>query len=528
LKIPLTLLLLAASAAQAEQATDPYVVALVVGLNASRDPAVAPLKYADDDAARYSELFAGVADKVVLLAVLDSDTQERHSAAAAVSRPPSRVELDRAVAVLAESVREAAKKGRRTEFFFVYAGHGSLTAEREGSVNLLDGVLLRRDLFRAVLDPVPADFKHVIIDACDAYFMVAKRGATPAAELAALKTFLDKEALDGHPEVGVLISGSREVQTHEWSALESGVFSHEIRSALLGAADADGDGVLRYAEIAAFVTAANDGLSDPRARVEVFARPPQLDLAHPVLDLRRGPRRFVEIPASLKGMVRVEDARGVRYAHLNASGEAPVYLRLVGNDEYFVFRDDREARVPGGAVGILALADATFGARRKLARGPVEDDLRRGLFSVPYGMGFLRGFVSRDPTQGTMPHPTATFPDLTYVRTDVSTSPPGSRLRRAGWISLLGAVGFGAGSAASAVMARTTYDQFLRRISTEGRWDPGEIREVENYRLSTNLLLAGAVAAGAAGVLMLWLSDSPSDARLSFGPGPDLQFTVKF
>lgn len=519
--------LLAACAAQAQPATDPYVVALVVGLNASRDPAIEPLKYADDDAARYSELFAGVADKVVLLAVLDADTQERHPAAASVSRPPSRVELDRAVAVLGEAVREATKAGRRTEFFFVYAGHGSLTADREGSVNLLDGVLLRRDLFRAVLDPVPADFKHVIIDACDAYFMVAKRGGTTPTEVAAMKTFLDREALDGHPEVGVLISGSREVQTHEWSALESGVFSHEIRSALLGAADADGDGVLRYAEIAAFVTAANQGLADPRARVEVFARPPQLDLAHPVMNLRRGPRRFVELATSLKGLVRVEDSRGARYADVNASGEAPVYLRLVGNGEYFVFRDDREARVPGGAVGILALADSAFGKRRKLARGPVEDDLRRGLFSVPYGLGFLRGFVSSDSTQGTMPHPALTFPDLTYIRTDVSTSPPGSVARRLGWISLVGAVGFGAGSAASAVMARTTYDSFLRRLSIEGRWDPGEIREVENYRLSTNLLLAGAVAAGAAGVLLLWLSDSPSDARIAFGPA-DIAFRVKF
>ena len=85
-----------------------------------------------------------------------------------------------------------------------------------------------------------------------------------------MKSFLDSEALEGHPEVGVLISGSREIETHEWSALESGVFSLEIRPALPGAADADGDGILHYSEIAAFVVAANDGLADPRARVYVF------------------------------------------------------------------------------------------------------------------------------------------------------------------------------------------------------------------------------------------------------------------
>ena len=506
----------------------PFVVALVVGLNASRDPQVAPLKYADDDAARYAELLGGIADKVVLLTVLDADTQTRHPEAATTSRPPSRVELDRAVAMLAETVRAATKAGRRTEFFFVYAGHGALTAEREGSVTLLDGVLLRRDLFRAVLDPVPADFKHVIIDACDAYFMVAKRGAnaTPA-ELNAMKSFLDKEALDGHPEVGVLISGSREVQTHEWSAIEAGVFSHEVRSALLGAADADGDGLLRYAEIAAFVTSANEGLSDARARVEVYARAPQLDLAHPVIDLRRGPRRFVELPTTLKGRVTIEDGRGARYADVNVSGESAVYLRLVGNDDYFLFREDREARVPY-AVGISSAPLAIFSERRKRARGAVEDDLRKGLFSVPYGLGFVRGFVASNPQQGAMPAPSSSFPDATLVRSEVNVTPPGSVARRMGWVSLGAAVAFGAGSAVSAVFARNSYDAFLQRLAVEGQWTPSSIGEVENFRLATNLLLAGAIAAGATGVLLLWLSDAPSGAKLAIGPGPDFSFTVRF
>ena len=523
------LALLLTAAGGSTQPSEPYLVALVVGLNASRDPQVAPLKYADDDAARYAELFTGIADKVVLLAVLDAETQERHPEAASTSRPPSVAELQGAVALLAEAVREATAAGRHTEFFFVYAGHGSLTHEGEGSVNLLDGMLLRRDLFRTVLDPVKADFKHVIIDACDAYFMVAKRGgAATVNEAAAMKTFLDSESLDGHPEVGVLISGSREVQTHEWSALEAGVFSHEVRSALLGAADADGDGVLRYSEVAAFVSAANDGLSDARARVDVFARPPRLDLAHPLLDLRRGPRRFVEIPPVLKGQVRVEDARGVRYADLNVSGEAAVFLRLIGNDEYFVFRDNREARLPAGGVGVMALAEAAFGARKRFPRGPVEDDLRRGLFSIPYGLGFLRGFVSRDPALGTMPHPGAAFPDVTFVRTDVSTSPPGSRMRKAGWITLGGAVALGAGSAVSTLVTRDSYDLFVRRVASEGSFDPAKIREVENFRLSTNLLLAGAVGAAALGVLLLWLSDSPSSTSLAYGPSPNFDFVVRF
>lgn len=514
MKWALAALVLSAAARAEAPSHAPYVAALVVGYNQSNDPAVPNLRYADDDAARYAELFQGVADKVVLLTVLDAESQERHQAAAATARPPTRRALDEAVASIAESVKAAAKEGRRTELFFVYAGHGTLTPEHEGSVNLVDGVLRRRDLFHEVLGPVPADFKHVIIDACDAYFMVAKRGAASPKDVQAMKELLDSEALEGHPEVGALISGSREVETHEWSGLESGVFSHEIRSALLGAADADGDGVLRYSEIAAFVSAANEGLSDPRAKVEVFARPPQVDLSHPVIDLRRGPRRFLEVPATMKGLVEVEDARGARYADVNASGEKPVYLRLIGDQEYFVFRDGREARIPSALKGILAVIESAFGPPRRLSRGAIEDDLRHGLFSVPFGPGFFRGFVAHDPALGGMPHVTQTFPELTDLRTEVTSLPPGTLVRRAGWVSIGAGVLLGAASAVAAVEARSEYDTFLRRLGSQGTFDPNQVSRVSNWQLATNVMLGAAVTAGAVGVLLLFLSDSSSGPAL--------------
>ncbi len=508
-------LVLVACAAWAGPPQQPYIAALVVGLNQSHDKAVPDLHYADDDAARYDELFVSVADRTVLLTVLDPDSQQRHPQAAEVARPPTRAELLQAVETLGESVRAAKAAGRRTEFFFVYAGHGSLTPEHEGSVNLVDGVLRRRELFHDVLDPVPADFKHVIIDACDAYFMVAKRGAAAPGDVAAVKELLDQEALEGHPEVGVLISGSREVETHEWAGLESGVFSHEIRSALLGAADADGDGVLRYSEVAAFVSAANEGLADPRARVEVFARPPSVDLEHPVMDLRRGSRRFLEVPATLRGMVRVEDARGARYADVNASGEKPVYLRLVGDGEYFVFREGREAHVPAALRGILSLVESAFGPKRRASRGPVEDELRRGLFSVPYGPGFWRGFVAHDQSLGGVPTVTQSFPDPADLRTELTSLPPGLVARRAGWSSFALGVAMGAGSAISAVAARSNYDAFIQRLSTSGTYDSRQVRAVSNWELATNLLLAGAITASAVGVLLLFLSDSSSGSPLA-------------
>ena len=53
---------------------------------------------------------------------------------------------------------------------------------------------------------------------------------------------------------GVVVATSSEAETHEWSRFDGGVFSHELRSGLLGSADLDGDGQVRYDEIAAAST----------------------------------------------------------------------------------------------------------------------------------------------------------------------------------------------------------------------------------------------------------------------------------
>ena len=66
-------------------------------------------------------------------------------------------------------------------------------------------------------------------------------------------------------------------ESHEWAGFEAGVFSHEVRSGLFGAADADGDGRVTYAEIAAFVRRANEAIPADRFRPQVLARPPQGD-----------------------------------------------------------------------------------------------------------------------------------------------------------------------------------------------------------------------------------------------------------
>ena len=74
-------------------------------------------------------------------------------------------------------------------------------------------------------------------------------------------------------------------QAHEWDAYQRGVFTHEVLSALRGAADVNGDGRIEYSELAAFLAAANREVADPRARPQVVVQPPRSDRRAPIVDL---------------------------------------------------------------------------------------------------------------------------------------------------------------------------------------------------------------------------------------------------
>ena len=66
-----------------------------------------------------------------------------------------------------------------------------------------------------------------------------------------------------------------------------------MRSALYGAADADGNGRVDYREVAAFVQQANASIPNDKYRSSVFARPPRYS---PVLvDLRPRKERALEV-----------------------------------------------------------------------------------------------------------------------------------------------------------------------------------------------------------------------------------------
>src|SRR5512147_1963600 len=67
--------------------------AIIVANNTADEDGVPPLSYADDDGARYYELFRAAGTRATLLAVLDPAAQRRHPEALAVATPPTRSHL---------------------------------------------------------------------------------------------------------------------------------------------------------------------------------------------------------------------------------------------------------------------------------------------------------------------------------------------------------------------------------------------------------------------------------------------------
>jgi hypothetical protein len=367
--------------------------ALIVTNNRSLELGRPDLQYADDDGAKYYELFAMVADEgnLALLTELDADTRKLFPDADGVARKPTKANVTSAAADLAKKTRAAIDAGREVDFYFVFAGHGDVDNGR-GFLELADGPFDSDDLASGILETVPYTRAHVILDSCNSFFVInprkagGKRFATPSDAAA------DKAKL--LPNVGVFLSTSAEAEVFEWSALQSGIFSHAVRSGLSGAADADGDGTITYLELEAFASVASAEVRNPLYRPKVFARGPNDARDTALLSLRGATASTIEIGGDEAMRLTVRDADELRWIDTYKEAGASVTLRVPDRVAAKLSIDELEIRdditvtvkrhtgsVPANEPVTIAMLDpAELGTA---ARG--ADDLFRMLFTRPFG-----------------------------------------------------------------------------------------------------------------------------------------------
>ncbi len=398
LSMALTMLVTAPASAE----TRTYVLA--IGNNAapadSDGETLDSLHYADDDAADFFTFLRPFSHSAILMTVLDGPSQRRFPELAEVARPPTLVELRRAVAELAPRFAADRAEGHDPVLLFFYSGHGSRGATRAASLALLDEPLTQDVLYNEVISALPARFVHLFVDACHAEAVVRPRDAEARrVEITTedVRAYAARSTLARFVHVGAVVATASAGLSHEWDVYQRGVFTHELLSALRGAADINGDGRVEYSELSAFLGAANREVLDPRARLSVVVRPPLVNPRIALIDLARahGSMRLVGRPAQL-GEVYVEDELGNRLLDLHAEPGSAVSVVLPVGRTLYVRGKHGEVSLSPRADAVLAFEDMRFLPSSTTTRGSLGSSLQRGLFAASYGPHYYRGFVDKN------------------------------------------------------------------------------------------------------------------------------------
>ncbi len=386
-----------------EARADTVAYAIVIGNNAIPVDTVSeqlrPLRYADDDAVRYHQLFSRLGTSR-LLAVLDKTTQRRYPGLASIAEPPTLETLRQVVASYASSMKADKQRGHKPVLYFAFSGHGARDKNGGAFLAMMDGSLTQDILFDEIIAKLPTKYSHLMIDACNAGGVVGVRGdffdnevegqtapVTPGDVL----PILNSRRIAAFPHVGVILATSLGQEAHEWSEVESGVFTHELLSGLLGPADVNGDLKVEYTEVQAFMAAANRGIKDPRAIPHVIARPPTSNQNVPLLSLPAlAGAHVIKGDVGTLGHFHIELINGQRYldAHLAVGSKVTVIVPLT---DAFLRTSTHEVRIPSSKL--VAFNDLQFSKRQVSARGSIDSGYRTSLFSSEYSKNYYKGYV---------------------------------------------------------------------------------------------------------------------------------------
>ncbi|HWA73975.1 MAG TPA: caspase family protein [Polyangiaceae bacterium] len=404
------LALLAALAWGSRSSAATHVEVLVIGNN--RPPIHGPespseaqsptLRFADDDAAAFYEFIMAVADHGHLLTLMDRDTQVLYPELVSVAKVPTLSEVRAAVAQIGRRLERYKAAGDSSSVFLFFSGHGSLDATGTPELALMDGGITQKFLYESIIERLPADVLHLFIDACHAEAVVRPRDVdAQSVDVSAghANAILVQSTLARYPRVGAILAAASDGQSHEWDYLRQGVFTHELLSALRGGADVNQDGRLEYSEVYAFLSAANRGVEDARARLTVVARAPDVDRRIAVVEFamfrKSKPARLTSIPARARALQVFDDA-GRRLATLHGEPDYVSSLLIPAGRTIYLRSGQQESQFRSSAGQAVAFETLRFAASPERSRGALDDALRRGLFATRFGHGYYSGFIERD------------------------------------------------------------------------------------------------------------------------------------
>ncbi len=483
-----------------EKHKDTAVFAILVGTNHSVDKNQSKLQYADDDAASFFDFFRAVgAANTYLLSNLDENTRRLHSQASAESLAPRLEVYKNTLQLLAKDIATARASGLSTVLYFYYAGHGNIY-NGEGYISLEDARISGNDLVNDIINKIPADQFHLIVDACNSFFLAYPRG--PGGKHRSIQNFVSQPRLAANKRIGLLLSTSSANESHEWEGFQGGVFSHVVRSGLYGAADANNDGRVSYLEIAAFVSQASASVPNERFRPKIFARPPQV--TNTLVDLREPMNRSIQIDGDHADHWILEDGLGVRILDFHnqlgqvvnliqpRAHQGKIFLRSASNNQEYEIPFPKKPQQ-------LEICYMSPHKSRIEARGAAHEAFQM-LFARPFGIRFVNRYSLVDAA--------------TLVEREERKS--STMLRsRLGWGSLaVGAVAGVIGGGLHYSTMKTDDSSSQSQIEHVDR-----LNSLNRRRRAANILYIAAGATAILGAVLLLLPENPTELPISVSPG---------
>ncbi|MFH1464921.1 MAG: caspase family protein [Pseudomonadota bacterium] len=153
-----------------------------------------------------------------------------------------RSDLTAAMVAVRARIADARAAGDETLFLFYYSGHGDGTRLHLGST------WITYDVLETLIGETGADVRLAFLDACQSGAMTGAKGGTHAPSF----VFDLSERLGAEGQV-IITSSSADEASQESDEIGGSYFTHFLTSALVGAADDDGDERVTLAEAYRFV-----------------------------------------------------------------------------------------------------------------------------------------------------------------------------------------------------------------------------------------------------------------------------------
>lgn len=466
--------------------------ALVIGNNRPEASEAQLLRYADDDAVATHLLLSDAKVESALLVRPDATTRAMHPGLR-VAGAPRFSDIEREFERLSARMKAASAAGARTEFLVFYSGHGDVDGG-EGYVVLEDQRLTRSRLF-SLLARSPAAHNHVFVDACKSYFLVFDRGPGGRRTPYAGNWAESVPARLGN--TGFVLSTSSDRDSHEWERYQGGILSHQLRSGLRGAADADLDGTISYAELGAFLSTANRAIQNPRFKPDFMVRAPGHDLDQKILSYA-GERATLNFTPRDWGHFYVENARGERLLDAHPAPHQALKLLVPEERPLFVRQNDERAEFVVQSAGAVAVSELTSTA---------PELAQRGALSLAFEWMFSSPFSQKD---------VASFRNVAAEQRDAPTldTASGSKTRRTvAWAAGLTALGAGAAGLTLSGLAVES------SLSARGTSQRNIVESNDRIRTFNRASIPCYGVALAAGLTWAWAKWWP-ESRVVFAAGP--------